>query len=148
LQQRFCREAHQGTGFERGAVVFAGDFVHQVPDKYLHGVQRALGSEDAGAARVELVLREQVGHQRKRQRMAVGEVEDGLVLLGRHRAPQQVAAAFLGAEVAQRQRPQQALPARVHLPRHTRSLAPREDHDATVGQLRQKRLAQPAVQRR
>jgi hypothetical protein len=66
LQQRLGGAVRQGARFESRAVPVARNLPHQMLDKYLDGVLRALRGKDTAALRIELVLREQVRHQRKR----------------------------------------------------------------------------------
>lgn len=90
----------------------------------------------------------QVGHQRECERVAVGEVEHRLQVAVGHAALRQIGVAFLRREVAQGQRIQERLPARVGAPGGRRGVAAGQHGEDLDRQLGQKHIAQPVVQRR
>jgi hypothetical protein len=115
------------------------------PYKLLHqgfdDIGRGFRLEDDGFA-----LGECLGHERQRQRMAVGEAQDRLALIRGHAALRQILPALVGTEIAQRQHAHDGLPARIGPPAGRRRVAAGQHHQHVLRQLRQELLAQPIVQ--
>jgi hypothetical protein len=90
----------------------------------------------------------QLGQQRQRKRVAVGEAEYFLVLLPGEPPTTEVLTAFLRTEVAKRQYAQRRRPAGVGPPLHTRQLTARDSDQRLGWEARQVLLTQPAIERR
>ena len=110
-EQSFCREPEQRTCLERGPVGWPRHLLYELLQQRPHDVRRGLGLELDGAS-----LSKQVGYQRQRQRMAVCKVEHRFVLASWHLAPPEVRLGLLPGQVAEWERSEQRLPARVRSP--------------------------------
>jgi hypothetical protein len=92
------------------------------------------------------VVLKHIGHQRERQRIAVGEGQHLGVLPGGQAALAQVSAALLRAKISQRDSAHQRLPSGVGAPLLGWRIAARQHDQHLVGELGEETPPQPTVQ--
>jgi hypothetical protein len=105
-------------------VRWAGDLLDELFQERLDHVRGLRGPEtDVGS------LDEDVRDEGEGERMAVGEVQDGAVLIRRNIPPVEVRLALLPAQVLEPKRAYEPLPAGIHAPAWLRWVAAREDDE-------------------
>jgi hypothetical protein len=140
----FTGDPRVGAGLQRQAVSRTGDLLQEALEQRAHQIRRQLRTERDGSA----VLRQYVGNERQGQRVAMCEGQGGRMLVGGNSSRAEVGAAFVRPQVAERENPYQILPTGVRAPGRGGWVSSRDDDNVALGELGQKRLAQPAVQRR
>ena len=150
-QQLLGRDARLRADLERAAVLLARHGLDEQRDERAHHVGRVGEPEPqhvVGRACLGRPLRDDVGEQRERERMAVRDVGDVLGEALRQARTREVRADVGEAEVAQRHDAHELAPCGIRRPRRG-GRAAAGDHDERVGrQLGQEPLAQPGLERR
>ncbi len=141
--QRFGRESHQDTRFERGAMRGSRRFLRELFEQSFDHVGRGFRLKMKLAP-----LGEYIGDKRERERMPMSEIEHRVVLVGWHFTLEKIVAAFVGAEIAKRQNAQDALQTRIGTPGRRGRIPSGKNQERVRIQLRQKNLAQPGIERR
>jgi hypothetical protein len=143
-EQRLGRDANVRARFERESVTCARHRLDELTKEDSHDVGH-LPRPELGVCSDS---REHIGDERQRERMSMREAEHRLVLRFRDAPLEQERPTLLRPQIPKRNDASQRAPGDVGSPRRVRRVPARNNHDASIGQLREDCLAQPRVEGR